>query len=215
MSIGLINHDPPCREIRKGTTQNVNDKDLKALAPVIGRRAAAEALARHTLSDLVCLDRHSLLQMAHIGPKKADAILALPKLLERISTLPVDGFTVSCSQDVYDLYRYRVGRHPREQFLVLALNSRNIILVEEVCAVGTVNTVHVVPSEVLKQAVLRSAASIICLHNHPSGDPTPSPEDRSLTERISRASSLIGVRMLDHIIIAPNSYYSFSDAGAL
>lgn len=193
----------------------MNESDFKALAPVIGRRAAAEALAGHTLQDLMCLDRPSLLRMAHIGPKKADTILALPKLLERLSTFPVDGSSVSCSQDVYDLFRHRVGRHPREQFLVLALNSRNLILAEEVCAVGTVNTVHVVPSDVLKPAVLRSATSIICLHNHPSGDPTPSPEDRCLTERICRAASLMGVRMLDHIIIAPNSYYSFSDAGGL
>jgi DNA repair protein RadC len=193
----------------------MNEKDMKALSPLIGPRAAAEALSRHTLSDLLCLDRRSLLRMAHIGSKKAEIILALPGLLERVSTLPADGSSVSCSKDVYDLFHQRLGRHPREHFITLALNSRNIILAEEVCAVGTVNTVHVAPSEVLKQAVLRSAASIICLHNHPSGDPTPSPEDRSLTDRISRAASLMGVRMLDHIIIASNSYYSFSDAGGL
>lgn len=182
---------------------------------MIGRRAAAEALVRHTLQDLMCLDRPALLRIAHIGPGRADTILALPELLERLYAFPVDGSSVSCSQDVYDLFRHRIGRYPREQFLVLTLNSRNLILAEEVCAVGTVNTVHVVPSDVLKPAVLRSAASIICLHNHPSGDPTPSPEDRCLTDRICRAASLMGVRMLDHIIIAPDSYYSFSDAGAL
>ncbi len=214
-SNGLKKHHSSSGETRRGAPGTVNDKDMKVLSPLIGNRAAAEALARHTLSDLICLDRRSLLRMTHIGPKKAEAILALPKLLERISTLPADGITVSCSKDVFDFFRHRLGRHPREQFIVLVLNSRNIILAEEICAVGTVNTVHVAPSEVLKQAVLRSAASIICLHNHPSGDPTPSPEDRSLTERINRAASLMGVRMLDHIIIAPNSYYSFSDAGGL
>jgi DNA repair protein RadC len=193
----------------------VNEKDVKALAPVIGRGAAVEVLARYSLSELVCLDRPTLLRIARIGPRRADAILSLPVLLERLSSLPVDGSSVSCSQEVYDLYRHRVGWRTREQFLVLALNSRNLILAEELCAVGTVNTVHVSPSDVLKPAVLRSAASIICLHNHPSGDPTPSAEDRCLTERICRAASLMGVRMLDHIILAPHSYYSFSDAGAL
>jgi len=193
----------------------LNENDLKVLAPIIGRKAAAEVLSRYTLSDLVCLQRGTLLKLPHIGPRKADAILALPGLFERLSFFPVEGVTVSCSRDVYDLFRRRIGRHSREQFLSLALNSRNIILAEDVCAVGTVNTVHVPPSEVLKQAILRSAASIICLHNHPSGDPTPSPEDRSLTQRINRAASLMGVRFLDHIIIAPGSYYSFSDAGGL
>ena len=103
----------------------------------------------------------------------------------------------------------------RSKFYVLTLNCRNVILSEELCALGTVNSVHVNPSEVLRQAVLRSAASIICLHNHPSGDPSPSAEDRALTDRISRAASLMGVRLLDHIIITPRSFYSFSDAGGL
>ena len=193
----------------------MNENDLRTLAFVIGRRAAEEVLSRYTLPELAYIQRGSLLKLPRIGPRKADAILALPKLFERLSFLPADGATVSSSRDVYELFRSRLGSHHREHFLVLALNSRNIILAEDVCAVGTVNTVHVPPSEILKQAVLRSAASIICLHNHPSGDPTPSPEDRSLTQRISRAASLMGVRFLDHIIISLDSYYSFSDAGVL
>ena len=155
-------------------TKTENQKDFNALASVIGRKAAAEALTRHSLSELTYLDRRSLLKMTHIGPRKADAIQALPDLLERIAICPVGGFSVTCSRDVYDLYRQRMGGSFKEQFLVLTLNSRNIILSEEVCAVGTVNTVHVTPSEVLRQAVLRAAASILCLHNHPSGDPSPS-----------------------------------------
>jgi DNA repair protein RadC len=192
-----------------------NDRDLRTLAPVIGIKAAREALTRHPLADLVFLDRASLLKMAHIGPRKADAIQALPELLELIFDSHVEGRSVSCSCDVYDLYRFRLSGSLKEQFFVLTLNSRNVILSEELCALGTVNTVHVNPSQVLRQAVLRSAASIICLHNHPSGDPAPSPEDRVLTDRISRAASIMGVRMLDHIIITARSYYSFSDAGGL
>jgi len=193
----------------------VNENDLRTLASIIGRRAAAEVLSRYTLSELAYIQRGSLLGLPHIGPRKADAILALPKLLERLYFLPADGATVSCSRDIYELFRSRLGGYHREHFLVLTLNSRNIILAEDVCAVGTVNTVHVPPSEILKQAILRSAASIICLHNHPSGDPTPSPEDRSLTQRISRAAALMGVRFLDHVIISLDSYFSFSDAGVL
>lgn len=196
-------------------TKTEHRNDLSVLTSVIGRKAATAALIRYSLSDLVCLDRQSLLKLAYIGPRKADAIQAIPDLLERISICPVESLSVSCSRDVYDLYCQHMGRSFKEKFLVLTLNSRNIILSEEVCAVGTVNTVHVNPSEVLRQAVLRSAASIICLHNHPSGDPSPSAEDRTLTDRISRAASLMGIRMLDHIIIAPRSFYSFSDAGAL
>lgn len=195
--------------------QSEKNRDMITLSNVIGPKAAKEALTRHSLPDLVFLDRHSLLQLAHIGPKKADVIQALPELLERLSDNHAEGRSVSCSREIFDIYRLRLGRSPKEQFYVLTLNSRNVILSDELCALGTVNTVHVNPAEVLRQAVLRSAASIICIHNHPSGDPSPSAEDRALTDRICRAASLMGIRMLDHIIITPRSFYSFSDAGGL
>ncbi len=188
---------------------------MAALSTVIGRRAAKEVLSRYRLSDLLYLDKRSLVTMRYIGPRRAETILALPKLLHQMVCKPTEGLSISCSQDVYELYRFRMAALPMEQFLVLTLNTRNRILSEELCAAGGINTVHVQPLEVIRQAVLRSAPSIICIHNHPSGDPTPSPEDRILTERISQAASLLGVRMLDHVILASQSYYSFSDAGAL
>jgi len=185
------------------------------LSPIIGRRAAREVLRHHGIGDLLHLDRQSLLKLRHVGPRRAEAILMLPKLLQQLFFEPTEGQSVSCSKDVYDLFCFRLASLPREQFMVLTLNTRNKILSEDVCALGGINTVHVHPSEVVRQAVIRSAPSIICLHNHPSGDPTPSPEDRILTERIVQAASLMGVRLLDHVIVAARSYYSFSDAGAL
>ena len=189
--------------------------DLTSLSPIIGRRAAQEILRQYDIADLPYLDRRSLLKMQHIGPKRAEAILALPKLLQKLACEPTEGLSISCSRDVYDLFRHRLASSTREQFMVLTLNTRNRILSEDLCALGGINTVHVHPSQVVRQAVLRSAPSIICLHNHPSGDPTPSPEDRHLTERINQAATLMGVRMLDHVIIAGQAYYSFSDGGAL
>ncbi len=188
---------------------------MMTLSSIIGRRAAKEVLRQYGISDILHLDRQSLLRVPHIGPRRADAILALPKLLQQMVYESTEGLSVSCSKDVYDLFRFRLASLLREQFMVLTLNTRNRILSEDLCALGSVNTVHVLPSEVVRQAIIRSAPSIICLHNHPSGDPTPSPEDRLLTERISQAACLMGVRMLDHVIVAAKSYYSFSDAGAL
>ena len=188
---------------------------IKILSPIIGRRAAQEVLRHYGMADILHLDRQSLLKMRHIGPRRAEALLVLPRLLQQLVCEPVEDVSISCSRDVYDLYRLRMASLSKEQFMVLTLNSRNRVLSEDLCALGSINTVHVNPSEVVRQAVIRSAPSIICLHNHPSGDPTPSPEDRLLTERISQAASLMGVRMLDHIIVTAHSYYSFSDAGAL
>ena len=192
-----------------------NRKGMLALSPIIGLKAAREVMRHCNIEDILHLDRQSLLRMRHIGPRRADAILSLPGLFQQLVLEPAEGVTVSCSRDVFDLFRFRLASLPREQFVVLTLNTRNLILSEDLCAMGGINTVHVHPSEVVRQAVIRSAPNIICLHNHPSGDPAPSPEDRVLTERIAKASSLMGVRMLDHVIVAGHSYYSFSDAGAL
>jgi DNA repair protein RadC len=189
--------------------------EISPLCPIIGRKAAQEIMRHYEIRDILHLDRHSLLKMPHIGPRKAAAILALPKLLEQLAYTPPEGQSISCSKDVYELFRFRLASSPSERFIVLTLNTRNRILSEDLCAMGGINTVHVHPSGVVRQAVIRSAPSIICLHNHPSGDPTPSPEDRLLTERVHQAASLMGIRMLDHVIIAGHSYYSFSDAGAL
>ena len=123
---------------------------------------------------------------------------------------------VSASSDVFDLCRFRIGAEDQERFKVILLDSRNNILKTEVVAMGGTNTVHVAPVDVLRPAVATGGAvSIICVHNHPSQDPTPSPEDRRLTERLSRAASLLGVRFLDHIIVTLSTYYSFSDSGEL
>ncbi|UCF31440.1 MAG: DNA repair protein RadC [bacterium] len=194
---------------------HARETEIVLLQPLVGRRAAEELLARYPLSQVLRADRSTLMEICQVGPKRAAAILSLPRLLEHLGKGSEGGPSISCSRDVFELFRYRPGMCDQEQFVVLALNSRNRILVEHTAAIGSVNTVHVHPSEILRPAVRYSAASIICLHNHPSGDPVPSYEDRSLTGRISSACALMGFRFLDHLILTPDSYYSFSDSGNL
>jgi len=194
---------------------HTRDIEIRLLEPIVGRAAARELLSTNSLCDLFRFDRNGLLKVPHVGPVRASAILALPKLLERIELRSGDRRTITCSRDIFDLFRFRTGALEQEHFIVLSLNSRNLIISEETAAVGTINAVHVSPADVLKSAVRHSAASIICVHNHPSGDPTPSPEDRDLTGRITRASALMGIRFLDHLVVTVSSYYSFSDSGEL
>jgi len=196
-------------------SRHTRDIEIRLLEPIIGRAAAEELLRNNSLTDLFRFDRKSLLNVRHVGPARASAILALPKLLEQIGLKSEDKRAITCSRDIFDLFRFNTGTKEREHFAVLSLNSRNLIISEETAAVGTINTVHISPAEILKSAVRCAAASIICIHNHPSGDPTPSPEDRDLTERIARASALLGIRFLDHLVITISSYYSFSDSGEL
>ncbi len=190
-------------------------EELQLLSTVLGCKAAREVLKKYPLSILFNVDRRSLLALPNIGPSRAETILALPRLLERMGHKFNYGRSVSCSREVFDIYRHSFGLAKRERFMVLTLNTRNRIIAEDVAAIGTVNTVHVSPAEILRQAILNSAANIICIHNHPSGDPAPSAEDRSLTDRIARAASLMGIRLLDHLIITRDSYYSFSDSADL
>ncbi|MHC9062782.1 JAB domain-containing protein [Nitrospira sp. CMX1] len=101
----------------------------------------------------------------------------------------------------------------REQFLVCCLDAKNASIGVNIVSIGslTLSIVHV--REVFKSAILLNAAAIIAAHNHPSGDPTPSPEDRTLTTRLREAGDLLGIRLLDHLILGNDSLYSFADQG--
>lgn len=212
---------PPERRRRPDSTGHTPDDRLPdaaeraLLEPILGEKAAGEALRRFSLRNLLAADRTTLLSLPHVGPARAGALLALPALLERLAATEATGSIISCSRDVFLRFRHSLGLRRHENFMVLALSSRNTIMAQEVVAVGTVNSVHVAPADIVRVAIRHTAPSILCLHNHPSGDPTPSAEDRALTDRISRAAGLMGLRLLDHMVITGASYYSFSDSGVL
>jgi DNA repair protein RadC len=100
----------------------------------------------------------------------------------------------------------------REHFVALMLNRKNNLIGVNTVAVGSLSTAVVHPREVLKPAILSNASSLICGHNHPSsGDPTPSDDDREITNRLSRACAIMQITLLDHIIIGQDSYFSFTE----
>ncbi|MHB8143005.1 MAG: JAB domain-containing protein [Thermoleophilia bacterium] len=90
----------------------------------------------------------------------------------------------------------------RECFWILHLNARNQVIEKEITAIGTVNSCLVRPADVMRKAVINGTVAIIAVHNHPSGNPEPSDEDRGLTERLRRSSELLGIRLLDSVVIA-------------
>jgi DNA repair protein RadC len=104
---------------------------------------------------------------------------------------------------------------PAERFKVLYLNSRNQPLACETVAVGGLNSAALQPREVFGPALERSAAAVILAHNHPSGDPTPSPEDLAVTQRLLEAGRLLGVEVLDHLVICADRYRSVREAGGI
>ena len=116
--------------------------------------------------------------------------------------------------DVYDFLR-KLESYDREVFYCLHLSSKHHLLSCEEVSKGSLNASIVHPREVYKAAILHSAAAIIIAHNHPSGDPEPSSEDLSLTERLRNAGEIIGIQVLDHVIVGYNCYYSMAEEGQL
>jgi DNA repair protein RadC len=115
--------------------------------------------------------------------------------------------------DVDAFLRDEMLSSDRERFLTLLLDGKNKLLGVEVVSTGSLSSSIVHPREVFKGAILANAAALICAHNHPSGDPTPSAEDRRITERLRRAAEVVGIPILDHVVIGNPSYYSFADNG--
>ena len=106
-------------------------------------------------------------------------------------------------------------RLDREEFRVLLLNAKHRVMGVHTVSVGSLTVSIVHPREVYKAAILANAAAIIGIHNHPSGNPDPSPEDHALTKRLSEAGNILGITLLDHVIIGQNTHYSFADQGQL
>ena len=102
---------------------------------------------------------------------------------------------------------------PSEVFVVLCLTTKFHVIAYHEVGRGTLDTVLVNPREVFKAAVLANAAAIVVAHNHPSGDPTPSPDDMDVTRRLSAAGSVLGIAVLDHIVVGDGRYYSFKESG--
>jgi len=107
------------------------------------------------------------------------------------------------------------GGRPLEQFGVILLDTKHRVLRTTVLTVGSLNTTVVEPRDVFREAMLGAAAAIVVFHNHPSGDPSPSPDDVDLTRRLAAAGVLMGIDLVDHLILGDVRYYSFKESGRL
>lgn len=122
---------------------------------------------------------------------------------------------VSTPKEMYGFMRRRARRLDRECVWRIDLDTRQQVLGWELVSVGTLSASLIHPREIFKGALLNNAAGIALAHNHPSGDSSPSAEDREATRRVQRAGELLGVPLIDHLIIADTSYFSFRESGIL
>ena len=123
--------------------------------------------------------------------------------------------TISCPQDVYSLLGPELKALAQEQLRVLLLNTRNQVVGQRTVYQGTVNSSAVRPAEVLRAAVIENAPAIVISHNHPSGDPTPSPEDVNVTRDLVAAGKLLDIEVMDHIVIGNGRFVSLKEKGLM
>lgn len=191
---------------------NTGTKDIssKALSmEILSKAGTVKNLGTLTLEDLTTIKG--------IGPKKAATLLAAIELGRRVQReVPSILYKKICNAE--DVYLYFVGickDLEQENFYCLYLDVKKRVVANRLLFVGTMNYSLVHPREVFKEAYLHHAVSIICIHNHPSGDVTPSNADIELTSRLKEAGMILGIPIEDHIIIGNNVYYSFFEDGRL
>jgi DNA repair protein RadC len=151
-----------------------------------------------------------------IGLAKAIQLMAAVEIGRRISNLTFDDrFSIRSPEDGANFVMNDMRFLSQEHFVCLFLNTKNQVLHKKTIFIGSLNASIVHPREVFKEAFRRSAASIICIHNHPSGDPTPSREDIEVTKRLVECGKIIGIDILDHLIIGEKKYVSLKEKGYL
>jgi DNA repair protein RadC len=158
----------------------------------------------------------SLTALAGVGNAKAVAIHAALELGRRMAAEErEDGVPVRGPRDVHEIFGQRLQDLPVEEFHVAILDSQHRLERDVTVTRGLLNSSLVHPREVFREAIAENAAAIILVHNHPSGDPTPSPDDRITTEQLVQAGRVLDIPVQDHIIIGRGRYLSFAEAGLI
>jgi DNA repair protein radc len=213
---------PRERLIQKGE-QTLSDAELLAISLGSGSRTeSAIQLAHRILKEagslklLAEMSVSELRRFHGVGPAKAAQLKAAFELSRRYAAnLMTSRPKFSSSQMVFQHFHALLRAQKQEEFWVVSLDAKNRLQHKRLVTQGTLMGSIVHPREVFHDAIRASAAGIIILHNHPSGDPAPSLEDRKVTAQIAEAGKVLGIPLLDHVIIGNNDYYSFKDAGAL
>ncbi|TVL98071.1 MAG: hypothetical protein CV087_21725 [Candidatus Brocadia sp. WS118] len=209
----LINHGP----------DKLTESELLSILLKTGNKAynpvdlAKRILTQHfNLQELSRKSYQELLNIPGITESKAVTLLATFELARRILSVPVaQKIKVTDPEVVFRRYSPLLAHLNKEIFKILILNSANCLVRDVTVSEGILNSSLVHPREVFHQAILNAAASIILVHNHPSGEPEPSREDKNITTRLVQSGKIMDIPVLDHIIIGDGKYFSFREGGLI
>lgn len=166
------------------------------------------------LGGLASADAAALCAEHGLGDAKAAQLKAALELGRRLMVIaPEERPQITRPQDVANLVLGEMGYLTQEQLRVLCLDTKNRVVFQQTVYQGTVNSSAVRAAEVLRPAVMRNCVGVVVVHNHPSGDPTPSPEDVRTTQQLRQAGDLLDIELLDHIVVAHNRFVSLKERG--
>jgi len=216
-------HDRPREKLERLGAGGLGDNELLAIVIGSGSRevdalSVANQLIDHAggLHGLTRLGMDHLRVVSGVGPARAARIIAAVELGRRTLIRAVaDRPQLATPRQVAAYLLPQYGAATVEQFGIVMLDTRHRVIRIRIVSVGSLDSTVVHPREVFREAASASAAAIVLFHNHPSGDPTPSPDDLALTTRMVNAGSIMGIDVIDHLILADQRYFSLVEAGRL
>jgi DNA repair protein RadC len=217
--------DRPREKLLEQGASALSDTELLAIILRTGNASTGESAIDHArlllrhFNGLKGLDDASSGEIGTvkgIGPAKIAQIKACLEIAKRFGNRKWEaGQPLRSSEDVFRHFRDNLEKEKRELFYVVLLNNKNRKMREVKVSEGSLTASLVHPREVYNPVIRESAAAVIFVHNHPSGDPAPSQEDIEITRRLKEVGEVMGVRVLDHVVIGHDRYFSFSDRGML
>ena len=216
--------DKPRERLYQYGSENLSDEELISIILKTGTKGmSVKEVSLKLLENVGDIKRlkdigiNTLMGINGIGKVKAIEIKAAIELGRRIyiENNKLGGIILNNSLKIYEYFKDLVGNKKQEYFYTVYVDTKGRYIDKKCLFVGTINNSIVHPREIFKEAYLLSANGIICIHNHPSGDPTPSKEDVMITKKIKEIAMIHGIKLVDHLIVGANSYYSFYEDNKL
>jgi DNA repair protein RadC len=217
--------DRPREKLLAQGSRVLSEAELLAIVLRNGNASTGESAMDHArvllgqFGGLQGIDAASVSELSTvkgIGPAKVAQIKASLEIGRRMGSQKWEaGQALRSAEDVYRHFRNHLGGEKRELFYVVLLNNKNRKIREVKISEGSLTASLVHPREVYNPVIRDSAAAVIFVHNHPSGDPAPSPEDIDITRRLKEVGDVMGIRVLDHVVIGHDRFFSFNDKGMI
>ena len=220
----LPNCDKPRERLYMYGSENLSNEELISIILKTGtKNFSVKEVSLKLLEEVGDIENfkdigiNSLMKIDGIGKVKAIEIKAALEFGRRVymNNNRIDKITLNSSEIIFNYFRNILVDKKQEYFYCVYVDTKSKYIDKKCLFVGTINSSVVHPREVFKEAYLLSASGIICIHNHPSGDVTPSREDINLTKKLKEISLIHGIKLIDHIIIGNDNYFSFFDNNML